>query len=1152
MSNLDDDTTPQDPPVPPSTVTETPLPQPANGDAVDADDAGSQPTDPAPDPKSNNSPATEHVNSGTDTPVQDEAEPASSSSSSSDGEATSCSSDDEEENGSEGNDTLLTVPDESGGDCADKDGKNDEVDEQPAPADSTAEIEQCPAVEQDPSPEEDDCGVDVAADVEDVEAVEVVDGPENKESVDNHTNGLEEDTSDDVSPTDDPEEDASDNTSAADEDPSRNDDGTNSSNKSPPDDEAVSDTVPAPLEDDDDESPSQYQRYDYPNYLTTEGGGDASESSNMETTTRLREMADDSASRKEWILRKESITWTIQALDKIMLQHGIEEVKAHFLSTYDLAQAARERGRNLKRVESLSVCFLEADLDLGEMLVKLYIDLLQTLGFVSRDAIVYSDDKNPIGTIWSTIPEDSSRTVINIKHPYNDDEENTWSLRTHLADLYRNSSLDFPPVVVSHVPVPDTDYMAIRHLIKRTDYTEPTHGIPLRHKEDDLRRIFPEKVNEDRGEKEIEGGWEGAAMKRCLQRAESGSHFKTYAGMKGVLEGLRGRRSKRLEFEEKGLAPKSPDNIHFTKSDMLGHTAQEIGYGSPTWQELQKMIGMEAVKQSIREMLGEVALNQRLALENKPVPEGWSTRRCFIGPPGTGKTTIAKMYSKILSEIGLLGNETIVEKRASDLIGEHIGGSEARTIEAFNAARGGVLIIDEFHFLFPNSMHDTRGTDVFRAAIIDTVVAQVDPNSTRKEAIILIGYPEAMDDAFETGNPGLARRFPMTQAFRFEPYTLPELTAILQHKLTKHSLTATPTALRVAEDMLDLAQHRPNFGNGGAVDIVLQRAQLARNARCANCPIDVDLDLTLLAQDFDPDWKRAADASRRCAGLFNSMKGMGDVMGQFQRYQAVTARMRARGLDPRPYVPWALVFRGPPGTGKTTVARKMAKVYYDMGFLSAPEIVECSVGDVLPTYSDGSATRVMKMFERGLGKVLFIDEAYRLGEGRATDAIGEIVDCMTKERYRGKLVIVLAGYRDEMDDLMQENRGLRSRFATNVDFRPMKSADAIELMRKHLAEVQIVLDSAVVPVKGARAVKRDAVLGLLDELAKSRSWANGRDVIALARSISEVYVSGKGLPDLKDGEELGQGTKEQARIVFKTDDLLALLRRKVRELKDRS
>lgn len=386
MSHLDDDSTPHDLPVDQPTVTEAPLPQSTDGDAVDANDAGPQPADPAADPKIINSPTPEHADTVTDGPEQDETEPSSSSSSSA-GEATSCSSDDEdEENASEGHDTLLTVLEDSEGDCVDNDVKNDNADEQQPPVDSGAGIEECPVVEQDPSPVEDDSPVEFVDDVEGVEIVDVVDGPENNESVDNSTEGTEEDTSDDVSPTDEPEEDSCDNANSADEpvedisnnvtatdeDLSPNDNDADSGNESPPDDNADSEAVPAPLEEDEDKSPLEddndeshlrKKRYRYPDYLTTDGGGDASESSNMETATRLRKMPDDSASRKEWILRKESIEWTIQSLDKIMLQHGIEEVKAHFLWVYDRAMTVRANGNNLKRAESLSVCFLEADPD---------------------------------------------------------------------------------------------------------------------------------------------------------------------------------------------------------------------------------------------------------------------------------------------------------------------------------------------------------------------------------------------------------------------------------------------------------------------------------------------------------------------------------------------------------------------------------------------------------------------------------------------------------------------------------------------------------------------------------------------------------------------------------------------------------------------
>ncbi len=102
-------------------------------------------------------------------------------------------------------------------------------------------------------------------------------------------------------------------------------------------------------------------------------------------------------------------------------------------------------------------------------------------------------------------------------------------------------------------------------------------------------------------------------------------------------------------------------------------------------------------------------------------------------------------------------------------------------------------------------------------------------------------------------------------------------------------------------------------------------------------------------------------------------------------------------------------------------------------------IIECSVADLISSYVGGSAKNVIRMFEKALGKVLFIDEAYRLGEANAIDAIGEMVDCMTKERFFGNLVVVLAGYKEDMEDLLRLNRGLRSRFSAHVDFPPLKA-----------------------------------------------------------------------------------------------------------------
>jgi SpoVK/Ycf46/Vps4 family AAA+-type ATPase len=694
-----------------------------------------------------------------------------------------------------------------------------------------------------------------------------------------------------------------------------------------------------------------------------------------------------------------------------------------------------------------------------------------------------------------------------------------------------------PPVVLFHIP--HSAENATDYILEPEDDVPSMHAIPVRQTEEQLLATLNVEFKKELAHRDAEGGWDGPYAQKFMQRAIAKGDLRTPNVFQELVDELRERRKKRVEAEKTGRAPKPESSTHYIKSDFLGLTAVELGYQSPTLAELEKMIGMDDVKQSVRELLAEAALSSRLELEGKPALSAWSNRRCFIGPPGTGKTTAARLYSKILKELGLLENDTIVEKRASDLVGPYIGHSEENTQKAFQEASGGVLIIDDFHLLFPNTMHGTNGSDVFRAAIIDTIVAEIDPTTTRKEAVILIGYPEAMTEAFETSNPGLARRFPLSRAFRFHPYTDTELHQILDLKLTAHNLTVSDTAKRVAEDMLSIARHRPNFGNGGDVENLLHAAQLARNARCAHTAVDAELDLALQPEDFDPDWQRAAEAARRCAGLFGEMQGMGGVMGQFQGYQMMTARMRARGLDPRPHVPWALVFRGPPGTGKTTVARKMASVYYDMGFLAKPEIIECSVADLLSPYTGGSGKKVIRMFEKALGKVLFVDEAYRLAEQRAEDAIGEIVDCMTKEKFHGKLVVVLAGYKEEMDDLMRWNRGLRSRFATNVDFRPMKAADALQLLQTHLAKVDIVLG-------GVARTSKETILDLLTKLGKCKSWANGRDVIALSRSIvQEAYTRGKGLPEKDD-----KGEKGSEKVVFQADDLISVLRQKLRNARE--
>lgn len=106
-----------------------------------------------------------------------------------------------------------------------------------------------------------------------------------------------------------------------------------------------------------------------------------------------------------------------------------------------------------------------------------------------------------------------------------------------------------------------------------------------------------------------------------------------------------------------------------------------------------------------------------------------------------------------------------------------------------------------------------------------------------------------------------------------------------------------------------------------------------------------------------------------------------------------------------------------------------------MGFLATAEVVECSVKDMVGEYVGHTGPKTQKLIESALGKVLFIDEAYRLGEDRfAREAADELVDCITKPRFLNKQVIILAGYDNQINEMLDANPGLSSRFAESVNF----------------------------------------------------------------------------------------------------------------------
>jgi ATPase family protein associated with various cellular activities (AAA) len=200
----------------------------------------------------------------------------------------------------------------------------------------------------------------------------------------------------------------------------------------------------------------------------------------------------------------------------------------------------------------------------------------------------------------------------------------------------------------------------------------------------------------------------------------------------------------------------------------------------------------------------------------------------------------------------------------------------------------------------------------------------------------------------------------------------------------------------------------------------------------------------------------------------------------------------------------------------------MGQLFYSMGILTSEEYEECSASDLIAQFVGQSAPKTREALTRGLGKVLFIDEAYRLCDGEfGREAVNELVDSLTKPQFAGKLVVILAGYNDDINRLLRINPGLSSRFPEEVTFEPMKPLECLTLLKKELEKNDIVLDSGF---QDTMSNTYQQLVDTLTELSNLPSWGSGRDVKTLAKSLTAAALGNS----INDSDSRVTVTSEEA------------------------
>ncbi|GAA3760146.1 right-handed parallel beta-helix repeat-containing protein [Streptomyces tremellae] len=495
--------------------------------------------------------------------------------------------------------------------------------------------------------------------------------------------------------------------------------------------------------------------------------------------------------------------------------------------------------------------------------------------------------------------------------------------------------------------------------------------------------------------------------------------------------------------------------------------AQEGGYagahhtGTGPLAELDALVGLESVKKEVTGLINLNKMTQRRMEMGLPMPP-MSRHLVFAGPPGTGKTTVARLYGAVLAELGILSQGHIVEVARADLVAQIIGGTAIKTTEVFNKALGGVLFIDEAYTL----TNQSRGTGPdFGQEAVETLMKMMEDH--RDEVVVIVaGYSEQMDQ-FLASNPGMASRFART--VEFPNYTPEELVTIVRGLCAKHYYELTEDALEALTQYFVEIPKTSTFGNGRVARQVFEQMISNQASRLAMNPPGDGAELSLLTAadtgfDLDAyeDGPEGADGEAggkgrapRARADSPGIRKLTEMTGQDAAREALRTRLdtlvrltqrkeRIAGLA-------NVVLEAPPGTGRRTLARLYARSLAELGLAATGAVHHLPLASLPVRWAEQPRFLFAAAFEEAAGGVLVpeIDPAFdrRSEPERAAvlDALAHVMAAVPETP------VVLLGRPPHLMDLMRERIDLAQAFATYLPLDPYTPEELARLTERRLA-----------------------------------------------------------------------------------------------------
>lgn len=482
---------------------------------------------------------------------------------------------------------------------------------------------------------------------------------------------------------------------------------------------------------------------------------------------------------------------------------------------------------------------------------------------------------------------------------------------------------------------------------------------------------------------------------------------------------------------------------------------------------LAELIGLSQVKDQVRKMKNRMDFygggqGDRIS----------GNHMVFLGPPGTGKTTIARIITKILYDFGYIKENKCVEIDGGYMKSPYQGQTAERSEAIINYAMGGVLFIDEAYMMMDqNGGAGAEATGVLLKAMED-----------RKHDFVVIfaGYEDNVNRLLAS-NEGFASR--IKHKIYFQNFSVEELMEIFDLQLAQYSNNGTyqvhPKAKALLKSHFEKELRIPGFGNARVVrnslDAILDvhadafmNGKITEEEKYTITVSDVEAYVAVRSKQMQEDGRnfiasRNLDSSivslqelkgKTKSGSANPDKdlerltGLSVVKDEIKKMKAefsfYDGSMESEGHH--------MVFLGPPGTGKTTVASIMTGYLYQMGLISENSYLDINGDFLRGMYVGHTGKRTEAVVQYSQGMVLFVDEAYLLassGSGQNSfgqEAIGVLLDAM--EKYRKNFVVIFAGYEREMSEFLDMNSGLKSRISLEFHFQSYTPHELAQMMQR--------------------------------------------------------------------------------------------------------